>query len=172
MINMATCPSKINDNHILLLIQEIKNLRGIIDRQQEEIKTLKDDFSALRKVLNQRIGDIEINQNNNVANKQLIEVKQSIEKNVLSLINPKIDRLTHYVQFQLQDGDELVTEYRKRLYNVYNPNNKIPVSTDYLGCEAKRITYNEPKVALKAREQGIDDRYKFQRETFMFTDKD
>jgi len=167
---MATCPSKINDNHILLLIQEIKNLRGIIDRQQEEIKTLKDDFSALRKVLNQRIGDIEINQNNNVANKQLIEVKQSIEKNVLSLINPKIDRLTHYVQFQLQDGDELVTEYRKRLYNVYNPNNKIPVSTDYLGCA--RLTY---KGSTGEREHPMPPESRqgqFQRETFMFTDKD
>jgi hypothetical protein len=86
------------------------------------------------------------------------DIKKEIKSALEIQVFPQVQRLVELAEYQLQDGDSLVTEYRKRVHAITDPelykNKGKTLSLTYSGAPAK------------------ETRAAFQKRMFVFNDAD
>jgi len=143
------------------IVFELNNIQQSISQNKKDIQNLKEEIDLLRKLFNRKLNEIEdhiVEKQQKSNEMQIITATNDVKKEVMSIIEkdiaPKLERTINYMRYQMQDGDEIVTEYRKRLLQTYNPD-----------LNLKKITDGKSSSDPKSK-------HDFQSKLFMFTDED
>jgi len=96
---------------------EMESTRGEISAAKEEISTAKNEISNIKGELTHSRGG-ELVPQQKAAVKELVvaaskQIYDKISSDIATKIVPRIDNLTKWVQYTSEDGQELVTEYRR-----------------------------------------------------------